>query len=674
MSARALGGLAALLFGVALLLDSGRDWVARTELPPLVPETGVEVLDREGRLLQVYTVAGGRWRLALSPEAVDPRFITMLLRYEDKRFWSHGGIDMLALLRAAGQAARAGRVVSGGSTLTMQVARLLESGPTGSWTGKLRQMRAALALEARLSKREILALYLHLAPYGGNTEGLRAATLAWFGKPPRLLSAEEAALLIALPQGPESRRPDRHPEAAKRARDRVLARLSAAGALAPDLVERARARPVPARRRAMPDHARLLAARLVSADPLARRIETRLDLRLQAAFEGLARDALRAAPDGVSVALLLADHQSGEILASVGAASADGAGGFVDMTQAPRSPGSTLKPLVYGLAFDAGLAHPETLIHDGPVQFGRYAPQNFDGAFRGDVTVREALQMSLNIPVVRLTEALGPAHLMAGLRRSGAVPRLAGTPGLAVALGGVGLTLEELVQLYAGLASEGNARSLSALAQPDLPRARLISRAAAWQVSDILGGIAPPRGMAPGRLAYKTGTSYGHRDAWAIGYDGRYVLGVWMGRPDGTPVPGAFGGDLAAPVLFRARDLIGEAMLPRRAAPPEVLTVGNAALPRPLRRFSNRQDSAPDPEAPRLIFPPEGAQFAHGTEAITVKIRAGAPPYTVLLNGAPVLRGARSRELRVPGLAPGHMRLTVIDAEGRADRREIEIR
>ncbi|MCC5985441.1 MAG: transglycosylase domain-containing protein, partial [Rhodobacteraceae bacterium] len=206
-------------------------WVAATALPPLVPELSVEVLARDGTLLRAYQVGDGRWRLALDPARVDPGYLAMLLAYEDRRFYRHRGVDPLALVRAGAQAVARGRVVSGGSTLTMQVARLIEDGPTGQWAGKWRQIRVALALERRLSKAEILALYLHHAPFGGNIEGLRAASIAWFGKEPARLTPAEAALMVALPQAPEARRPDRHPERASAARDRVLARMVRAGVL-----------------------------------------------------------------------------------------------------------------------------------------------------------------------------------------------------------------------------------------------------------------------------------------------------------------------------------------------------------------------------------------------------------------------------------------------------------
>jgi len=667
--------LAGMLLSAAITRDAADNWIGSTVLPSTLPATSVEMRDRNGDLLRAYTVADGLWRLGLRPDQVDQRFVDMLLSYEDKRFHSHAGVDPLALLRASAQALWHGRIVSGGSTLTMQVARLLEATGTGQWPGKLRQIRVALALERQLSKAEILGLYLTLAPYGGNIEGVRAASLTYFGKEPARLTAAQSALLVALPQSPEARRPDRAPAAALAARDTVLARLSGNGTLSAETAQAALSEPVPQQRIAFPALAPHLTDRARRLAPEQLRHDLTLDAGLQRKLEALAVESLRHLGPRLSIAMLVADHRNGAVLASVGSAglAEDARQGFVDMTTAMRSPGSTLKPLVYALAFDRGLAHPETLIDDRPVAFGRYAPQNFDGQFRGDIRVSEALRLSLNIPVVRLTEALGPANLMAGLSRAGVRTALpGGQPGLAVALGGVGVSLEGLVQLYAGLAQGGQAVPLRSSMSGDAAAvSRIVSRSAAWQVSNILAGIAPPPGAAQMRLAYKTGTSYGHRDAWAVGFDGAHVIGVWIGRPDGTPVPGAFGGDLAAPVLFQAFERLKPRADPLPPPPPETLIVPNASLPLPLQRFGTRNAAIVD--APRLAFPPDGARLPLHGQALTVKLRDGLPPFTWLADGAPLVVGTHRREAALEGLGAGHVTLSVIDAAGRADRVRIVV-
>ncbi|SLN33413.1 penicillin-binding protein 1C [Roseisalinus antarcticus] len=674
--------LAVLLVACVLVLGglaAGRDafdrWVDATDLPPLVAETSVEVLDRDGILLRPFLVADGRWRLAVPFEGVDPTYVDMLVRYEDKRFWDHHGVDPVAMIRAVGQALRHGRIISGGSTLTMQVARILEDGTTGQVGGKLRQIRVALALERRLSKEQILTLYLNRAPFGGNLEGVRAASIAYFAKPPGRLTPAQAALLVALPQSPEARRPDRDPAAARAARDRVLARMARDGILTSAGAQAAVTEAAPAGRVDFPALAAHLAERVTSEDPEAGIHRLTLDAGLQAGLEALAAEAVRDAGARMQVAIVVADHRTGEILAQVGSAAyrADARQGFVDMTRALRSPGSTLKPLIYGLSFDQGLAHPETLIADRPVSFDGYAPQNFDGLFRGELRVRRALQLSLNVPVVALLQALGPQHLLTALRRAGAEPVLpGGRPGLAIGLGGLGLTLEDMMRVYAALGHGGEAVDLrvrGAATTGFVPH-RLMNRAAAWQVADILRDAPRPAGVIGEGIAFKTGTSYGYRDAWALGFDGAHVVGVWMGRADGTPVPGMYGAGLAAPVMFAAFERVAPEVTPLPPPPPETVIVANAGLPQALRRF-RAPGEVVERDGPRIAFPPEGA-VVEG-EALVLKVRDGAAPFTWLANGAPVASGHR-REVQISGLGRGFSTLSVIDAEGRAARVSIEMR
>lgn len=679
MGARFLFVLAAGLGLAAFSHDRFDQWVAETVLPPLQVETSVEVLDRNGALLRAYTVADGRWRLGVALSDVDPDYIAALLAYEDKRFYRHDGVDLQALARAAVQAVWNGHVVSGGSTLTMQVARLLEEGSTGQIDGKLRQMRVALALERRLSKPEILALYLHLAPYGGNLEGIRAATLSYFGKEPLRLTPAEAALLVAIPQSPEVRRPDRSVERATDARDRVLARALRDGLIDGEQMQAARTEVVPSVRRAFPALAPHMSDRIIAEELGLKRHHLTLDKTLQGKLERLAADVVASRGDRLQVAIVVADHASGEVLASVGSAAfkADRRAGFVDMTRAIRSPGSTLKPLIYGLAFDDGLAHPETLIDDKPTDFNGYKPQNFDRQFRGTIRIREALQESLNIPVVALTDALGPARLLAALDKARVKYDLpVGQPGLAIALGGIGVSLEDMVQLYAAIARGGVSLPLTHQMQGERAEGqRVLSAASAWQVGDILAGLAPPPGAPENRLAYKTGTSYGHRDAWAIGFDGRHVIGVWMGRPDGTPVPGAFGADLAAPILFQAFARLKPNLTPQPAAPPATLLVSNAELPQPLQKFRNRNAAfQPDKDAPAVAFPPDGAEVEMLPEGLLVRVSGGKAPYTWLANGVPVAISLGSREAMLGSLGRGFITLSVIDAMGRSARTKVRLR
>lgn len=679
MRARHAFALAAGLWLAALGRDRVDDWINATQLPVLALTTSAEVVDRDGVLLRAYTVADGRWRMALRRDEVDSDYIRMLVAYEDKRFYDHAGVDPRSMGRAIWQALRNGRIISGGSTLTMQVARLLEDSGTGKVGGKLRQMRLALALERRLTKDQILTLYLHLAPFGGNLEGLRAASFAYFGKEPKRLTPAEAALLVAIPQAPESRRPDRAHGAAVAARARVLARATRDGIIEGQQAEGALTEAVPRARRPFPALAPHLADRALTEDPTLLRHVLTIDSRLQRGLEALARDVILGQGTQVQVAMLVADHASGEVLASVGSAAfaADARAGFVDMTQALRSPGSTLKPLIYGLAFDQGLAHPETLIDDKPMSFGGYAPQNFDRAYRGTIRLRNALQLSLNLPVVQLLDAMGPAKLLAAMDKAGVdgvIP--GGQPGLAIGLGGIGVSLQDMVQLYAAIARGGVALPLThRLDGTQTEGQRVLSTASAWQVGDILAGLPPPPGAPANRLAYKTGTSYGNRDAWAIGFDGRHVVGVWLGRPDGSPIPGAFGADLAAPVLFQAFARLKPKLDPQPPAPSATLLVSNAQLPQPLQRFRSRAAAFEAPlDAPQVAFPPDGAEIEMLPEGLMVKVQGGRAPFTWLADGLPLVVQDRARQslLRLEGM--GFVTLSVIDAEGRSARAKVRLR
>lgn len=672
-------GLVLALFLSALAREKAQEWITATNLPSLLPETSVEVRDRDGVLLRAYTVENGRWRLDVKPNQVDQKFLEMLIAYEDKRFFTHKGVDGIAAMRAAKQALTNGKVVSGASTLTMQVARLLEQSGTGAWRGKLRQIRVALRLEQVLSKQDILRLYLTLAPYGGNIEGIRGATLSYFGKEPHRLTAADAAMLVALPQAPEARRPDKNLKAAQRARQVVLDRLIETGTVSEEEARTAHLEPISERRRPFPADAPHLADRAVSEAPEKTHHKLTLKSELQKRAQKLAAASVQPKENQLSIAMLLADHDTGEVLVHIGSGAysdKEGRQGFIDMTRALRSPGSTLKPLVYGLAFDQGLAHPATLINDRPVAFGGYAPQNFDGSFRGELRIDEALRLSLNIPVVLLTEELGPARVMAALKKAGVETKVpGGAPGLAISLGGLGTSLEGLVQLYAGLAQGGSTQPLSwRYGERHGANDRFLSESAAWQVGHILAGLAPPAGAAQRRLAYKTGTSYGHRDAWALGFDGRYVAGVWIGRPDGTPVPGAFGGELAAPILFELVGLVSDTAVPLPAPPPETLLLETAALPQPLQRFTGRRAifQAP-PDAPKMAFPPDGARLALSGGRLIVKVRDGRPPFTWMANGAPVLRRVHTREAQLPLIEEGFVHLSVIDTDGRAARATIRL-
>ncbi|NMG37835.1 penicillin-binding protein 1C [Chelativorans sp. ZYF759] len=671
---------AGLLFLVGAALVT-LDVLDRAHPPPLeaLAERSVEVVDRDGRLLRAYAVADGRWRLGTDLAEIDPVFLDMLVAYEDGRFRSHFGIDPLALLRAAGQFAANGRIVSGGSTITMQLARLIEPREARSMGAKLRQMVRALQIERRLSKDEILALYLALAPYGGNLEGVRAASLAWFGKEPRRLELDESALLVALPQLPERRRPDRNADAAEEARDRVLARMVSAGLVPAGEAARAAEARVPDRRLAMPAFAPHAADEALRALPADGRHSLTLSRPIQESLERVAREAAEKLGPRISVAILMADASTGEILARVGSPDFldDRRSGWIDMTRAVRSPGSTLKPFIYGLAIEEGLVAQETMIEDRPANFAGYRPRNFDMAYQGDVSVRTALQLSLNVPAVHLLDAVGPARLAARFRRVGVSPVLPrdGAPGLAIALGGAGVTLSELVQLYTGLSNGGRAVQLTDRPGGSPARREMLAPRAAWHVADMLAGVNPPEGASRRGIAYKTGTSYGYRDAWSVGFDGRHVIGVWVGRADAAPVPGISGYATAAPILFTAFQRSGVAATPLARAPAGAVRLARDELPVTLRRFVSVREApgarlAVEPP-PEIVFPPDGARVELATSIgrvapLVLKLQGGRAPFRWLANGRAVSEPARARTSQWQPDGRGQSTLTVIDAAGRA--------
>ncbi len=671
---------ASMVWGTFELLDRA--------FPPTLPASlavSAEVADRDGTLLRAYATPDGRWRLAATLDQVDPQFVRMLLACEAKRFYDHPGVDVLALGRAAAQFAASGHIVSGGSTLTMQLARLIEPREGRSLASKVRQIFRALQLERRLTKRQILESYLNLAPYGGNLEGVRAAALGWFGKEPKRLALSETALLVSLPQLPEVRRPDRNPAGARAARDGVLARLAAAGLLGETEAARAALDDLAASRRALPALAAHAADAALRNQPTQSRLQQTIRRSVQEGLEAVALETARKVGPRVSVAMVLADAVTGEILGEVGSANYFDArrSGWIDMSRTLRSPGSTLKPFIYGLAIEEGLVAQETLIEDRPADFAGYRPKNFDMTYKGDVTVRQALQLSLNVPAIRLLDAVGPQRLVSRFRQSGVTPALppGEVPGLAIGLGGVGVTLRDLVQLYTGLANGGDAKALrdgsEAAAPEPLANGMVLEPQAAWQVTDMLAGVRPPVGAAPRAVAYKTGTSYGNRDAWSIGYDGRYVLGVWVGRPDSGSVPGISGYETAAPALFEAFARSGLASAPFRRPPAGAFRPAAGDLPVTLERFVSNEGGLPytvrsvaEP-APRIVFPPDGARVelgasSHNATPLVLKLQGGRAPFRWLANGKPLGDIVRRREATWRPDGAGYSTLTVIDDAGRA--------
>jgi penicillin-binding protein 1C len=681
---------ASLVSGIALLMLGAAAFCAdRLAPPPLERLASVSTLvtDKDGRVLRAYTTPEGSWRLPVELGAVDPKLIRFLLSYEDQRFRLHPGVDPLAVGRASLQAVGHGRIVSGASTITMQLARLLEPSPR-NLGAKLSEMARAVQIEERLSKDEILAAYLTFAPYGGNLEGIRAASLAYFGKEPMRLTDAEAALLVALPQAPESVRPDRAAKVAQAARDKVLRLLAERGVISEAALSAALTEPVPDARQPFPMSAPHLADRLRREAPGASLIQSTLDDDLQRALLEIVRRHQNTLEPSASIALLAVENNGRKVRAYIGSSDffADRRFGQNDLVTAQRSPGSALKPFIYGMAFESLIAHPETMMPDVAMRFGDYAPKNFDNHFRGRITAREALQASLNIPAVALLDRIGPQRFVQRLDEAGVkltLPEKAALPGLPIALGGVGIDLEGLVTLFSALADGGKAQALDyGIAQQTPTLEPLVDPVAAYYLTRILVDTPPPpnflsagnrRNAQP--IAYKTGTSFGFRDAWAIGYTRDYTIGVWVGRPDGTFSAGRMGRDAAAPILFEAFDLlpVGPSALPDKA-PDGAILASTLDLPANLQVFRSRAGAAlhADKEkAIKVAFPIDGAllELAPADKplpSLILKADGGAMPLRWLVNGQPIDSLPYRRQAEWAPDGRGAVRVTVIDRDGRS--------
>lgn len=528
------------------------------------PLTSTVLLARGGELLGATIAADSQWRFP--PRSLVPeKFRRAIVEFEDRRFYSHTGVDTLALARAIRDNRSAGRVVSGASTLTMQVIRL-SRGPKPRTVGeKLVEMLLALRLEMREDKETILALFASHAPFGGNVVGLDAAAWRWFGRPPESLSWAESALLAVLPNNPSLMHPGRNREALAAKRDRLLEALRASGALDDEACRLALAEPLPPEPRSLPslaphllDHQRGLARSSIDAG---------LQRRSAAIVERHGRELARA---GItSAAALVLDVATGEPLAYIGNIG-DGPGSRVDIIRAPRSTGSILKPLLYAAMLEAGEILPGQLVADVPTRYGAFFPQNMSLGYEGAVAARRALARSLNVPAVRMLQEHGVDRFAATLRALGmsTLHRPARDYGLSLILGGAEGTLGELTSIYAALAraaggSGQGAPQAGGRLVSTAPRPWPIGAGAAWLTLEAMLEVERPdedsgwRELSSGRsIAWKTGTSFGFRDAWAIGVTPRFAVGVWAGNADGQGRPGLRGSEAAAPILFELLDAL----------------------------------------------------------------------------------------------------------------------
>lgn len=664
-------------------------------------ETGVRLIDvpltaRDGHSVLAYSadrdVLGGflspddRWRFPASENDVDAAYVRMLLAYEDRNFWHHAGVDGIAIIRALWQAALHGRSVSGASTITMQLVRVLDPKPR-DFKHKFIQILQALKLERAMSKEQILEAYLTVSPFGANIEGVRAASLIYFGKEPTALSLEEKALLIALPQAPESRRPDRSIQAALTGRNQVLRRLVKLGVIGAGAATRAASTSVAVRGSGFFQRAPHLLHRLYrrpGQDPDGA-IQTLLDRQLQEKLESLTAQAITMWDLGVNIATIVIRNSDGAVVGYVGSAALESKErqGFVDNVRSTRSPGSALKPFIFAMAFERLLVHPDTIVADQEIDLAGYRPENADGRFDGDISVRQALVLSKNTVPVMLLNEIGVRDFLSRFRSVGTplrLPTSEGGAGLAVALGGVGISLEELTWFFSALANEGELRRLRYTAT-DRPVSlgQLFSPPAANAVADILADAPPPIGHArlqavngSRRVAYKTGTSYGFRDAWAVGFDRTHTVGVWIGRPDGAPHLGAYGATAAAPILF---EIFQQMPAPPFGVVSSKLSSGALRSPRELPNRLKRFGPPPatDTRQPLTIAFPKNGSLISAPRAsdrgalIPLRISGGRPPYRWHILGVET-PPERRREHVAHIDGNGVIDIKVVDAEGNTDK------
>lgn len=640
-------------------------------------QTATVVTDRNGEWLRGYLSADQHWRLALETEQLPLDYLRLLITYEDRRFYQHGGIDYLAIARAAGQNLASGKIVSGASTLSMQTARLLMP-HSRDWQGKIGELFRAWQLERHFSKAQILQIYMQLAPMGGNLEGIASASRYYFNKPADKLSLAEAAWLVSLPQSPHFYNPLRYPEQAKQARNRVLQRALAFGQITQEQYQSAVTQALEINPTPFPFLAAHFTDRLKRTQPNAPLIRSSLDKSLQQGLENLLQHSLPQRHPNSNLAAAIMDNHSGEFLAYAGSADffSVARNGQVDMLQAIRSPGSALKPFISLFAFDWLNYQPTTLIQDTPIVDDNYQPNNYDGAYQGEITLATALQRSRNVPAVRLLRAINPFRFNSHLQRHGLPLYLPpnAQPNLALALGGVGIKGTDLLQLY---------RTLATCSYGMKNASPLASSQSCWQVTEILQQSQDQNGRlfwGKEPVAFKTGTAYGWRDQWLFAYTRDYSMLLWGGRADGKFATQRASAEDLIPLL---RKMIGLLPNPPREyrAPSYPLAIQRGKLPPRLQRIehlaSNRTLTSKT-SVLSIIAPLNNSQLALSQQQdLTLQISGGTAPYLWFLNDSLIYQGNDLRYLLSQNdnqTQQSSYRLVVIDADGNSAQSNFRLR
>ncbi|UCH15347.1 MAG: penicillin-binding protein 1C, partial [Bacteroidales bacterium] len=512
-----------------------------------------------------FLTSDDKWRMYTELDEITPQLKKAIIFKEDKYFRYHFGVNPVSVVRALVYNILKGKRTSGASTITMQVARLLVPKERTYWN-KIKEMMKAIQLEWHLSKDEILQLYLNLVPYGSNIEGVKSASVIYYGKSPNHLSIAEITALSIIPNRPVSLRPGINNDYILQERNKWLNRYLRSAVFGKNDIIDALNEPLEAYRREVPKMAPHISYRLKTEYPYKRIIRTGIDLEMQQKLQKIATDYSKHLyfQNIKNVTVLVVENNSCKVLSYIGSADFfnDEDGGQVDGIQAVRSPGSTLKPLLYGLAFDKGYITPKSVMSDVPVSFGGYEPENYDGKFYGNVTAELALSLSLNVPAVKILDMTGTTGFFEKLITAGfkQIYKDRDDLGLSSILGGCGTTLEELTGLYCAFANGGQYRELLYLHGEDIKvtEEEILSESSSYMITEILTQLTRPdlpvdwqNTTHMPKIAWKTGTSYGRRDAWSIGYNRKYTVGVWAGNFSGEGVPELNGADKAAPLLFK---------------------------------------------------------------------------------------------------------------------------
>lgn len=607
------------------------------------------VKDEQGRYLHILLANDERYRLQTNKSDVDANYLALLLRYEDKRFYSHYGVDWLGFTRAVLQNLKAQKIVSGASTLTMQVVSLLDK-KQSTWINKLVEIRRAIALEKVLNKDEILGLYLSIAPFGGNIESVQMASLHWFGKNSSFLTPSESALLVALPQSPETRRPDRFLEQAQKGRDKVLQRALRTGLIQAEFIQAALLSAINTKPFKIPKYAPHLAYRCLSLRLDCR--STSLNFQMQSQYSSMLKQHLLMPKSNISV--LIADAKTGEIKSYIGSHDyynfADL--GANDYIQVKRSPGSTLKPFIYAMAVDEGNITFSSNAQDKLSNFAGYQPLNLSKQFLGDITIAEALKASLNVPAVTALQTIGVNQFLSRLNLAGI--NMTNADGLSVALGGGGLSLWELVKLFTLLSNDGNVLDLHFGHQNTAP-IKLFESNTIHQLNGILSQYARGKNrVSPAiinaDIALKTGTGPNQSDAWAIGNNGNYVVGVWVGSPSGSALPNNMGASAALPLLTRIFDSLPQGQLVK------------APLPREHIQYASINEPAP-----QIIYPEHNTEIEVLNKYLKLrpKIVDATYPVSVLINQKSIITLQSPVDVIEVSQSGGY-NLVIIDSKGKS--------